>query len=111
MAKKIITISREFGSGGRFIGEEVAKKVPYLLDASITNDNLDFDATWYDDNDTLIYIIGNNAVNYIAKYKQYLLTLNYVTSDNVTYTNNVDNLKIVVGNTKDDFLHISLINI
>ena len=92
-------------------GEEVAKKVPYLLDASITNDNLDFDATWYDDNDTLIYIIGNNVVNYIAKYKQYLLTLNYVTSDNVTYTNNVDNLKIVVGNTKDDFLHISLINI
>ena len=26
MSKKIITISREFGSGGRFIGEEVAKK-------------------------------------------------------------------------------------
>ncbi len=27
MTKKIITISREFGSGGRFIGEEVAKKL------------------------------------------------------------------------------------
>ena len=27
MQKKIITISREFGSGGRFIGEEVAKKL------------------------------------------------------------------------------------
>lgn len=27
MVKKIITISREFGSGGRFIGEEVAKKL------------------------------------------------------------------------------------
>ena len=27
MDKKIITISREFGSGGRFIGEEVAKKL------------------------------------------------------------------------------------
>ena len=27
MAKKIITISREFRSGGRFIGEEVAKKL------------------------------------------------------------------------------------
>ena len=27
MKKKIITISREFGSGGRFIGEEVAKKL------------------------------------------------------------------------------------
>ena len=27
MAKRIITISRELGSGGRFIGEEVAKKL------------------------------------------------------------------------------------
>ena len=27
MVKRIITISREFGSGGRFIGEEVAKKL------------------------------------------------------------------------------------
>lgn len=27
MTKRIITISREFGSGGRFIGEEVAKKL------------------------------------------------------------------------------------
>lgn len=29
MEKKIITISREFGSGGRFIGEEIAKKLGY----------------------------------------------------------------------------------
>lgn len=27
MSKKIITISREFGSGGRFIGEKIAKKL------------------------------------------------------------------------------------
>ena len=27
MVKRIITISREFGSGGRFIGEEIAKKL------------------------------------------------------------------------------------
>ena len=27
MKKKIITISREFGSGGRFIGEQIAKKL------------------------------------------------------------------------------------
>ena len=27
MKKRIITISREFGSGGRFIGEKVAKKL------------------------------------------------------------------------------------
>ena len=38
MAKIIITISRELGSGGRFIGEEVAKElgtvffaVPFLF--------------------------------------------------------------------------------
>ena len=29
MDKKVITISREFGSGGRFIGEEVAKKLGF----------------------------------------------------------------------------------
>ena len=27
MSKRIITISREFGSGGRFIGEEIARKL------------------------------------------------------------------------------------
>ena len=27
MGKRIITISREFGSGGRFIGEEIAKNL------------------------------------------------------------------------------------
>lgn len=37
MAKRIITISREFGSGGRFMGKEVAKTwycifaVPFLF--------------------------------------------------------------------------------
>ena len=31
MSKRIITISREFGSGGCFIGEEVAKKNGYCL--------------------------------------------------------------------------------
>ena len=38
MAKRIITISREFGSGGRFIGEEVAKKLGVAYyDKSIIN--------------------------------------------------------------------------
>ena len=31
MTKRIITISREFGSGGRFIGEEVAKNLELLI--------------------------------------------------------------------------------
>lgn len=37
MAKRIITISREFGSGGRFIGEEVAKKLelPIMIKISL----------------------------------------------------------------------------
>ena len=29
MSKRIITISREFGSGGRTIGKEVAQKLGY----------------------------------------------------------------------------------
>ena len=35
MVKRIITISREFGSGGRFIGEEVAKKLITIKISSI----------------------------------------------------------------------------
>ena len=31
MSYKIITISREFGSGGRFIGEETAKSLALLF--------------------------------------------------------------------------------
>ena len=39
MAKRIITISREFGSGGRFIGEEVAKKLGIAYyDKNVIND-------------------------------------------------------------------------
>ena len=45
MAKRIITISREFGSGGRFIGEEVAKKLgiadPAVLAATVKRWNSD----------------------------------------------------------------------
>ena len=40
MAKRIITISREFGSGGRFIGEEVAKKLGIAYyDKNVINDS------------------------------------------------------------------------
>ena len=39
MKKRIITISREFGSGGRFIGEKVAKKLGIAYyDKNIIND-------------------------------------------------------------------------
>lgn len=96
--------------------EEIAQKVPYLPDSKYTGEvgfviELDYNS---EDNVAMIYSMCSDTEynnNYIAKFKEYLLTLKYVTSDNVTYTNNVDNLKIVVGNTMDAFLHISLINI
>ncbi len=96
--------------------EEIAQKVPYLPDSKYTGEvgfviELDYNS---EDNVAMIYSMCSDTEynnNYIAKFKEYLLTLNYVTSDNVTYTNENDNLKIVVGNTMDDFLHISLINI
>ncbi len=96
--------------------EEIAQKVPYLPDSKYTGEvgfviDKDYES---EENVAMIYSMCSDTEynnNYIAKFKEYLLTLNYVTSDNVTYTNNVDNLKIVVGNTMDDFLHISLINI
>lgn len=96
--------------------EEIAQKVPYLPDSKYTGEigfviDKDYES---EENVAMIYSMCSDIEynnNYIAKFKEYLLTLNYVTSDNVTYTNNVDNLKIVVGNTIDNFLHISLINI
>ena len=36
--KEIITISREFGSGGRFIGEEVAKQLELLIGEKYRSD-------------------------------------------------------------------------
>ena len=39
MTKRIITISREFGSGGRFIGEEVAKKLGIAYYAGKNTEN------------------------------------------------------------------------
>lgn len=36
MEKKIITISREFGSGGRYIGEQVAKNLAWRTTIKIS---------------------------------------------------------------------------
>ena len=40
MAKRIITISREFGSGGRFMGKEVAKNLVSPIMIRISLDGL-----------------------------------------------------------------------
>lgn len=44
MAKRIITISREFGSGGRFMGKEVAKNlVLYFLQSLFFSRKVKYD--------------------------------------------------------------------
>ena len=64
MAKRIITISREFGSGGRFIGEEVAKKLGI---------------TYYDKNIISDYPFSDKQKNYLLnlskKYNYKIITI------------------------------------
>lgn len=43
---------------------------------------------------------------YIAKYKNYLLSLGFNQDNNIFIK---DNLKLIVGDSLDDFLHISVI--
>lgn len=80
-----------------------ADKIPYL--SGMTG----FDGYENDDNDFFIYTMETDN-GYIQKYKSYLLTIGYNTTDNKIYTNTSDNLKLVIGETLDDFLHISKIN-
>ena len=47
MAKRIITISREFGSGGRFIGEETAKKPAQTIMTKILSVRLPYSLGYY----------------------------------------------------------------
>ena len=44
--------------------------------------------------------------DYIAKYKNYLLSLGFNQDNNIFIK---DNLKLIVGDSLDDFLHISVI--
>lgn len=84
--------------------EEIANKVPYLYDSIF--DGVDgFDCYENDTNDFFIYsMVKDNG--YIAKYKNYLLSLGFNQDNNIFIK---DNLKLIVGDSLDDFLHISII--
>lgn len=87
-------------------GKEIADKTPYLADDLFNGDGT-FDGYYYD-GEVFIYSMATDN-GYLAKYKAYLLKLGYTSTDNKTFTNSTDNLKIVVGDTLDDFVHISLL--
>ena len=84
-------------------GEEPAKKVPYLTGIQGA------DGYENDTNEFIIYSMEENQ-DYLKKYRDYLLSLGYTTTDNTTYINEEDNLKLVVGNTMDEFLKIYALN-
>lgn len=91
-------------------GKEIADKVPYLADDLFEGDNaFDGGYEWNDDKEMFIYSMAEDN-GYIAKYKAYLTSLGYVSSDNKTFTNATDSLKIVVGGALDEFLKITLLN-
>lgn len=84
-------------------GEETAKKVPYLTGIQGA------DGYENDDNEFIIYSMEENP-EYLKKYRDHLLSLGYTTTDNTTYINEEDNLKLVVGNSMDEFLKIYALN-
>lgn len=84
-------------------GEETAKKVPYLTGIQGA------DGYENDTNEFIIYSMEDNQ-DYLKKYRDYILSLGYTTTDNTTYINEEDNLKLVVGNTMDEFLKIYALN-
>lgn len=89
-----------------YFGEEVANKIPYLADPLFIE--FGFDAFEYDTND---FRVCSSATDngYIAKYKTYLLEIGYTTHDNTTFVCEADRLQIIVGESLDDFLKISLL--
>ena len=89
-------------------GEETAKKVPYLADDIFVQNGFD---GYYSDEDGCMSI-GSSATDngYIKRYKAYIKTLGYVSSDNETFINEADNLKLVIGDDLFSFLQIYLIN-
>lgn len=93
-------------------GEEKAKLVPFLYDQSFYDSGNSFDG-WYCDYETEPYyfIVTMNSemdASYAKKYKAYLKSLGYTSSDDETFVSESDGWKIVVNEENDDyeFLHI-----
>lgn len=93
-------------------GEDKAKLVPFLYDQSFYDSGNSFDG-WYCDYETEPYyfIVTMNSemdASYAKKYKAYLTSLGYTSSDDSTFVSETDGWKIVVNEENDanEFLHI-----
>ena len=93
-----------------FYGEEAARKVPFLYDASyFANNDFDSDINDYDEPYYFrIYMTSKKDMDYANKYVAYLLSLGYVDQGNSTYVSTSDGFKIVVNldASDSDFLFI-----
>lgn len=98
-------------------GEEFAKKVPYYPVADATKFNNDFDGDYDDFTDEsnpffVIYFASSYDAAYVEGYKNYIKSFEFTSSDDKTFFNSDNTLKIViVGNGEDEnystaFLHI-----
>lgn len=84
-----------------YFGEEFASKVPYLNTTLVFDHGMDDGETYFG-----IYIASGDVGTYIQDYRNYLLSLGYVTSDSKVYTNSSDGIKLEVLDDKDEFLKI-----
>lgn len=91
--------------------EDVANKVPFLEPKFERNQV--FDGYWNGEegaaSEVFISATVTDDKGYIQSYKEYIKTLGYVSKDNKVFEKSEDNIRLTVGDTLDDFLHVSLI--
>ncbi len=93
-----------------FYGEEAAKKIPFLYDASyFAGNDFDYDLNDYEEPYYFkVYMTAGKDLDYADKYIAYLLSLGYVDEGDSTYVSDSDGFKIVVNldSGNPDFLFI-----
>ena len=91
--------------------EDVANKVPFL-EPKFEGGQV-FDGYWNGEegaaSEVFISATVTDDKGYIQSYKEYIKTLGYVSTDNKVFEKSEDNIRLTVGDTLDDFLHVSLI--
>lgn len=91
--------------------EDAANKVPFLEPKFERNQV--FDGYWNGEegaaSEVFISATVTDDKGYIQSYKEYIKTLGYVSKDNKVFEKSEDNIRLTIGDTLDDFLHVSLI--
>lgn len=91
--------------------EDIANKVPFLEPKF--EGNQAFDGYWNGEegaaSEVFISATVTDDKGYIQSYKEYIKTLGYASKDNKVFEKSEDNNRLTVGDTLDDFLHVSLI--